>query len=535
MSSKSSMSGSTNILLTVYNSERMIKTRIKEWKLDKKHKEIDMRTAVALLANDRSRSWSTYSPRFRIRGRIVTYPEVLQYFRRKKINDPVAWIRSNRNDGFVASPEVKLLSPESVDDADNPPSPEEAESPADTSTAIVPASRPPPTDFQSRQQLINTPKTWDQSLVGSSIIHPAQHLAGDKAIWIMRDYCASYLESPRALTHREPQLHRLTTHAYFAHRMQNGIFSFLKGETIPAIANFEGAFNLTREIFRNDHPMSIAMLMSVICELKKNNLQTIVLQLVTHIRAVISMLHPEPHALTHLFSILETAGPDAANLAICAIRKALGFLSSHDHLDWKTLYLKERLCDCLYYMGERGEGADTRIVLLQEQEQKYGIYARNVLWTLTNVADDHLKRGEPWKAEKRFRDVLERSEKLEGYERANSRFKALEGLANTALVAAESVAAEGIMNNPAASQKDVWRKHQDFLLETVRLYDEAEGEAETWFEQDSPRRVRVVEKKAGIMKRIDPEHSRRMSASSRKDSWTVESPKIDLSPLRENP
>jgi hypothetical protein len=158
-----------------------------------------------------------------------------------------------------------------------------------------------------------------------------------------------------------------------------------------------------------------------------------------------------------------------------------------------------------------------------------------VLWTLTNVADDHLKRGEPWKAEKRFRDVLERSEKLEGYERANSRFKALEGLANTALVAAESVAAEGIMNNPAASQKDVWRKHQDFLLETVRLYDEAEGEAETWFEQDSPRRVRVVEKKAGIMKRIDPEHSRRMSASSRKDSWTVESPKIDLSPLRENP
>lgn len=517
----------------------MIKTRIKEWKLDKKHKEIDMRTAIALLAKDRSRSWSTYSPRFRIRGRIVTYPEVLQYFRRKKINDPFAWIRSNRDDGFVASPEVKLLDPEPIDTVDSPSSlEEEADSPAEETTTVVPASSQSPTVCQSSQQLINTPKSWDQSLVGSSIIHPAQHLPGDQAIWIMRDYCTSYLESPRAQTHREPQLHRLTTHAYFAHRMQNGIFSFLAGETIPAIANFEGAFNLTREIFRNDHPMSIAMLMSVICELKKNNLQTIVSQLITHIRQVISLLqYPTPHLhlLTQLFTILDSSGSDAANLAICSIRKALGSLGAADPLDWKTLYLKERLCDCLYYMNYRGEGADTRLTLLSEQEQKYGIYARNVLWTLTNVADDHLKRNEPWKAETRFRDVLARSEKLEGYERANSRFKALEGLANTALVAAESVAQEGIMNEPHASQDAIWRKHQDFLLETVRLYDEAEGEAETWFEQDSPRRVRVGEKKVAIMKRIDPEHSRRMSVSSRKDSWTVESPKIDLSPLKEFP
>jgi hypothetical protein len=515
----------------------MIKTRIKEWKLDKKHKEIDMRTAVALLANDRSRSWSTYSPRFRIRGRIVTYPEVLQYFRRKKINDPVAWIKSHRDDGFVASPEVKLLGPEAVDIIDDSPSPEEVESPTDMTTTIVPAT-PQRTTFQPSQQLINTPKTWDQSLVGSSIIHPAQHLPGDKAIWIMRDYCLSYLESPRASTHREPQLHRLTTHAYFAHRMQNGIFAFLAGETIPAIANFEGAFNLTREIFRNDHPMSIAMLMSVICELRKNNLQTIVLQLVSHIRQVISMQHPgpTPHLLTSLFSILETAGPDAANLAICAIRKALGSLASHDPLDWKTLYLKERLCDCLYYMGERGEGASTRLILLAEQEQKYGQHARNVLWTLTNVADDHLKGGEPFKAQLRFRDVLARSEKLEGYERANSRFKALEGLANTMLVAADSVNTNGIIKEPAATRDAVWRTHQDFLLKTVQLYDEAEAEAETWFEQDSPRRVRVGEKKAAIMKRIDAEGKRRMSVgtSRRKESWPVESPKIELRPLGES-
>lgn len=517
------------------NSERMIKTRIKEWKLDKKHKEIDMRTAVALLANDRSRSWSTYSPRFRIRGRIVTYPEVQQYFRRKKIGDPVAWIKRNQDDGFVASPEVKLLGPESEGGSESLSNVDEAESVDDASTAIVPTSQNRRSEEEGHQQLINSPKTWEQSIVGISIIHPAQHLAGDKAIWVMRDYCASYLESPRAKNHREPQLHRLTTHAYFAHRMQNGIFSFLKGETIGAIANFEGAFNLTKEIFRNDHPMSLAMLMSVICELKKNKLQNIVNQLVTHVRQVVSMQHQKPHVLTLLFEILESAGSEAANLAICSIRKALGYLADNDTLDWKTLYLKERLCDCLYYMGESGEGADTRLVLLGEQEQKYGIYARNVLWTLTNVADDHLQRGEPWKAEGRFRDVLERSEKLEGYERANSRFKALEGLAKTALVAAESVFSEGIMVEPGASSDEVRRKHQAFLLETVRLYDEAEEEAETWFEQDSPRRVRVSENKAKIMARVDPEHSRRMSMSSRKDSWTVESPKIDLRPLQESP
>lgn len=99
---------------------------------------------------------------------------------------------------------------------------------------------------------------------------------------------------------------------------------------------------------------------------------------------------------------------------------------------WKLLYLKERYCDCLYHSGNAGTGQALRAQLLDEQQDFYGKTKGNVLWTLTNVADDHLHNYKPAGAEKLFREALERVDSLEKYGRAKTRFAALEGLAKTA-------------------------------------------------------------------------------------------------------
>lgn len=498
----------------------MLKTRVKKWGIDKKHKKIDMRTAVALVARDRSR-WSAQHPTFRIRNQTVTYTEILAYFRRQRITDPVAWVEAQRGDGFVASPDVELIVSD-VDEGNSNtsttqlPAPSSGQPAAQTSTQLWTLTKAE--NREATLQLINSPKKktfQPSSLQGSSIIHPYQHLPGDKVIWEMREYCDSYLESPRAERHKEPPVHRSTTHASFAYSMQTGMFQWKRGQMFKAFEVFSGAFEFLDDMFRDHHPMSIAMLMSTICELEKNNLKDIVLQLTSHTRGLVETRHRDSHQITSLFKILDEAGPDAANLAVNSMRVALDSMSrSNRHLDWKALYLKERLCDSLYYLGWNSKGAALRAELLEQQEQKYGKNVRNVLWTLTNVADDDLLRGELEKAKERFLDALERANTLDGYERANGRFKALEGLAKTAVAKADSLMPIAALDEFNTVLDPHRRQRFDKLREALKFYEEAESESiKPWFE--GPRRARVVENKVGVSRRIEAE--RRGSMASNPD------------------
>ena len=70
-----------------------------------------------------------------------------------------------------------------------------------------------------------------------------------------------------------------------------------------------------------------------------------------------------------------------------------------------------------------------RLQLVHDLERKYGYTARNVLWTLTNVADNHLAVGDVDSATDCFSDVLKRADTpVEDYGRAKTRFRSLEGL-----------------------------------------------------------------------------------------------------------
>jgi hypothetical protein len=102
---------------------------------------------------------------------------------------------------------------------------------------------------------------------------------------------------------------------------------------------------------------------------------------------------------------------------------------------WIGLYLLERYCDCLYHAGISGERQKQRALLLQLQENNYGKTRGNVLWTLTNVADDYLENNQFDEAERSYRDALERANYgLGGYPQVKIRFAVFEGLARAAFM-----------------------------------------------------------------------------------------------------
>jgi hypothetical protein len=102
---------------------------------------------------------------------------------------------------------------------------------------------------------------------------------------------------------------------------------------------------------------------------------------------------------------------------------------------WIGLYLLERYCDCLYHAGISRERQTQRARLLQLQESKYGKTRGNVLWTLTNVADDHLEKFKFKRAKGCYSEALQRADYgLGGYVKVKIRFAAFKGLARVAMV-----------------------------------------------------------------------------------------------------
>ena len=86
----------------------MLKTRISKWNLHKNHQLADMRTAMELIGPDKS-TWPSPDPTFLIKGRVTSYSEIVSYFQRKRISDPLQVLSMRGNPRLELSKDVKLL------------------------------------------------------------------------------------------------------------------------------------------------------------------------------------------------------------------------------------------------------------------------------------------------------------------------------------------------------------------------------------------------------------------------------------------
>lgn len=93
------------VLANPYRRAKMYKTRIKEWGLDKKHKENEMRVIVHKHAH---RVGKGKASTFRIRGKVVEYKDVVRYWERRHI--PISDVIASRAASSTPEP-LECLTP----------------------------------------------------------------------------------------------------------------------------------------------------------------------------------------------------------------------------------------------------------------------------------------------------------------------------------------------------------------------------------------------------------------------------------------
>ncbi|KAF9774865.1 hypothetical protein IL306_007109 [Fusarium sp. DS 682] len=442
------------ILLGYRVNTRMIRARISQWNLQRNNQFHGMVAALRLLDPDTA-LWPVPEPWFLIRGRHVSLDEVLRYFRRKGIQNPIQWCRSAAV--HQDEPTVSLL--------------QEGSSPVDGTS-------------EGSSILAALSSARGVALHMSPVYIPTPIFTLEqKAAASLTDYCAVYLSHD---LHPEPEVHQFTTHGRFGNRMQEGLAQMIR-EGPGAFPHFNQAFDLVRPLLSDCHPMSLAQILAIVCELSAYKepsaykIQAVLSSLLQYSAAMASTLRT-PSSLVQFLQSLSALPPALLQCtAISSLRAALAIFSEKSPHTWHRLYIEERLCDCLYHGRDRTEGGVRRAHLWSEQESFYGLFARNVVWTVTNVADDRLDGGDLDGAEACYSTALARAEQLSGFGRAKLRYAALEGLGRI----------EQMRFETAHTNRDACILH---LQKASRYVDEALNEALIWFEPTSRRVGRVTEK-----------------------------------------
>ncbi|KAK6074102.1 hypothetical protein SCUP234_08429 [Seiridium cupressi] len=436
-------------------TQRTVREMLKELGLFKKCKPDDMRTALHLLAQLGYTDALMPPGDFpvQIRDTSVPFKTIRNYYRRKNIYTPFAWLRTHPQDDFMPNSNVGLF-PDFAPDSDN------------------------------------------------------------------------FVEA-------EPRIHRDTIHAQFGHAMQEGIAAVFLYEGPPpedhvsrAFGYFQSAFGKVDLLLKGQHPMSLALVFSVVCEMaaciSKNYVDASSPTLCVVLSPVLSSLlkyfaeaaevflprnHPISGMFSRLYSLLRHS--HAENVLAYPLRATevlLNIFNNHHikTLDttsyWKLLYLKERYCDSLYHA--QGSPDALRRQLLEEQERFYSPTPSNVLWTLTNVADDSLRGDRLSEAEMLYETALMRAESHAPYSRAKTRFAALEGLARVARRKAQKTENEIALVSPGrggVTSGDLCRIRYEYLQTADVLLGRACNEAQT-FGSGNRRFIRVSKQHAIVQR-----------------------------------
>lgn len=430
-------------------NKRMVRGRITQWNLHRNHQLKDMVAALQLLSPDIGQ-WPSPTPSFLIRGRVITMEEVKLYFRRKKIQNPFELAHSmdptdngshvqllNGEMGLKGKPEVCV----------------------GTSSFV---------SYNSSPKV--GPKSLPQCLRGTD----------ENAVSSLQLYCLAYL-AQESDHHKEPQVHQFTIQGRFGELMRDGLAHMMR-HTPEAFLYFRRGFKLVESLLCNCHPMAIAQYLAVVCIFAVNGAQSVLQALRRHVASMASTLNLPPPAREVLAAI--SSSRDVLCTAIVCLRAAVGKFTEEKPTSWQNFYLKEMLCDCLYYAGSHDEGGAQRALLLQQQEDFYGPNARNVICTLMRVASNDLNQGALEIAQARYGEALERAGNLIDLGRAKVRYLALEGLADVEL-----------------ARFEVNHRQNDSIRHVLQAYDYLDAalrDAETWFEQSNRRMIRAMERRAQI-------------------------------------
>lgn len=474
-----------------------------------------MKAALKLL-HTRSIYPGRMDVKFQIRQRVVHVDEVMDYFRRKyddveRDQEIWAWIAEMEEDPS-ASLHVSLISENSSHTMDEP------SSGSSGSSGTSDVQFTPSQDTNSDEVSPSNPMLLGRASslsTGIEIRSPDELQVTEQVITFAAAYCIGYFTSPHATNDVEPVYHMHEPHATFGSRIQDGIslvLNFHGDQTIIPEA-FRLKFQDFEDLFLRMHPMCLVQILSTTAELlaagkssesKGNHKKCEVLEMVAGGILKLLASWAQSHFLQHdnpnsshplplmLSELSNSAGDHRMHLLLKAVERMVG-VSTHEAgiegtvQHWKSLYLQERYADCLYHAGVTGERHELRARLLEDQRLFYGDARRNVLWTVTNVADDNLEKNHPMQAGAMFQFALTQSKVvLKDFDQSKIMFAALEGLAKTEVLTAE-MDLKSVRTRESRFGSIQLRRYQA----AVEYLQSAEEVSRNWFPPQNRRTIRV--------------------------------------------
>lgn len=471
----------------------MIMTRVKQWGIARNCNFEEMCAAVKLLGEQLGEQDVESLPTdttFLVRGQPILLSKILGYFRRKGILDPADFVKrldkeqlDSRDVQLCArgsSAAQRCVTMSSLLGVD--------------SQQIHPFHLSPLTSgHQFSTRLTPSATRIDLAMISPHIPSIQRSLSPtescERLVGSIAMYVDSYAASDRYDLHQEPTVHHETTHGRFGALMQEGIAQM---EPDEAFVSFNNAFGLIKQLVDDDSPVVIAQVLTVMCELIATRRMPVCKSLIKHFSDMSRTRGKAEHTIGVFCATLYNTPDDISTWTVtCIMRKALDTLTRRrGREEWQSLYLKERLCDGLYYADETEQRLEMRQGLLYDQINRYGPNARNVLWTRAMVGDDLRKCRNFRAAIAEFKTVLTGASQWRDFHAAKTRFPAFEGLGLVYL----DMARELDFCSPNASVSTIaarQQQKQQYLRIALKHLKDAEYEGEGWFSWSTRRINRV--------------------------------------------
>jgi len=126
----------------------------------------------------------------------------------------------------------------------------------------------------------------------------------------VENYCMSYIISADSQKHLEPRVHRETSHAIFAQKIQDSIAFFRKREFDSGGNSLRSAFITLENLLQDPHPMNLALIMATLCDLERLDAKMMKKMLLKHLFEMAKTLRSQ-HPWISLFDALIQAPRDA--------------------------------------------------------------------------------------------------------------------------------------------------------------------------------------------------------------------------------
>ena len=468
------------------NRERMYKSRLHQWGLDKKKKEHEMLEVIRVGFNRKDLNKDSV---FQIRGRPVTLGDALHYFSRKGIKDPQTLLDTasepeSASDADVSTPtDAPSLANLPGKHADQ----NEDESPLDSSSvmsdnvSIATMEMTRSLDKYSLQQVVEL-RTWLQA-IGYTDSSPAR-------VTIVELSMPRELQSPQEYRCMEAML--MQTRLHFKHifssrqlcvtssswsatsddglsdrfyiEMYHGYSSLWNGQNDIAFQQFDQAFGLIRKLVTEEHVPFLIYVYDLVIRYEESGKQVILLKLLHYLSEMARTTCSENHPLRWIATWMIEADSIRSVLASFMLRRILDlFQDSIGYFHQETIALLQTFAWSLVNREEYDEAAIRFEQLARAFETAVGKDSYEVCYAIRATAEAHFLKGSYNRSLEIIQEALVRSVDLPREQKVEIQARCLRHMAEVSKKLGKTEEAEELMQQCVDCCKDTFGTGHPFV------------------------------------------------------------------------